>query len=88
MDEPKEVTVTISEKSFNLDLPIDDERLMACVFLGLKQYLKDGSSIKVRQAYKTFSGTQEVVTKVISRTEQVAEWGKETKSIISALRRL
>ena len=88
IDEPKEVGVTISERSFNLDLPIDDEKLMACVFFGLKQYVKNGSSIKVRQAYKTFSGTQEVVTKVISRTEQLAEWGKETKRIISALRKL
>ena len=87
MDEPKIVTVTISERSFNLDLPIDDEKLLACVFFGLKQYVKFVSPIKVKQAYKTFSGTQEIVTKVISKTEQVAEWGKETKRIISALRK-
>jgi len=87
MDELKEVIVTISERSFNLDLPIDDEKILACVFFGLKQYVKYVSSIKVKQAYKTFSGTQEIVTKVISKTEQVAEWGKETKSIISALRK-
>ena len=47
MDEPKEVTVTISERSFNLDLPIDDEELMAYVLFGLKQYVKSGSSIKI-----------------------------------------
>ena len=88
MDEPKKVTVTISERSFNLDLPIDDEELMACVFFGLKQYVKNYSSIKVQQAYKTFSGTQEIVTKVISSTEQLDEWGKETKRIISALLKL
>ena len=88
MDVPKEVSVTISERSFNLDLPIDDEKLMACVFFGLKQYIKSGSSIKVKQGYQTFSGTQEVVTKVISRTEQLDEWVKETKHIISALRKL
>jgi hypothetical protein len=86
MDELKEVIVTISERSFNLDLPIDDEKLMACVFSGLKQYVKNDSSIKVRQAYKTFSGTQEIVTKVILMTEQLDEWVKETKHIISTLR--
>jgi hypothetical protein len=45
MDEPKEVTVTISERSFNLDLPLDDEKLMACVFFGVKQYVKNGFPI-------------------------------------------
>ena len=88
MDEPKEVTVTISERSFNLDLPIDDEKLMACVFFGLRQYVKNGFPIKVKQAYKTFSGTQEIVTKVVSKTEQLNEWAKETKRIISTLRKL
>lgn len=88
MDEPKEVIVTISKRSFNLELPIDDEKLMAYVFLGLKQYVKSVSSIKVKQAYQTFSGTQEVVTKLISRTEQLDEWVEDTKPIISALRKL
>jgi len=88
MDEPKEVTVTISERSFNLDLPIDDEKLMACVFFGLKQYVKNGFPIKVKQAYKTFSGTQEIVTKVISKTDQLLEWGIEAKRIISTLKKL
>ena len=88
LDEPKEVTVTISERSYNLDLPIDDEKLMACVFFGLKQYVKNGFPIKVKQAYKTFSGTQEIVTKVISKTDQLLEWGMETKRIISTLGKL
>ena len=87
MDEPKEVTVTISEGSFKLDLPIDDEKLMACVFFGLKQYVKNGFPIKVKQAYLTFSGTEEVVTKVISSVQQVAEWRNEIKQAISAIRK-
>ena len=88
MDEPKEVTVTISERSYNLDLPLDDEKLMACVFFGLRQYVKNGFPIKFKQAYKTFSGTQEIVTKVISKTEQLTDWAKATKRIISTLRKL
>jgi len=88
MDEPKEITVTISERSLNLDLPVYDEKLRVCVLFGLKQYVKNGFPIKVKQAYKTFSGTQEVVTKVISTAEQLAEWGNEMKRIISTLRKL
>jgi hypothetical protein len=35
----------------------------------------------------TFSGTEEIMTKVISTTKQVAEWGKEIKGFISAIRK-
>ncbi|MGD2125311.1 MAG: hypothetical protein PVG99_04480 [Desulfobacteraceae bacterium] len=87
MADPTEVTVSITDNFFTIDLSIEDETLIASVLLGLGAYVKKGFSIKVRQSYKTFSGSQEIVTKVISRAEQVAEWGKETKQIISALRR-
>ena len=85
--DPKELGVSITDRYFTLDLPIEDETLIASVLLGLGTYVKKGLSIKVRQAYKTFSGSQEIVTKVISRPEQVADWGKEVHGIISALRR-
>jgi hypothetical protein len=85
--EPRELGVSITDRYFTLDLPIEDETLIASVLLGLGAYVKKGLSIKVRLAYKTFSGSQEIVTKVISRPEQVAEWGKEVRQILSALRR-
>jgi hypothetical protein len=85
--EPRELGVSVTDRYFTLDLPIEDETLIASVLLGLSAYVKKGLPIKVRQAYKTFSGSQEIVTKVISRPEQVTDWGKELRGIISALRR-
>jgi len=87
MQESREITVSITDRYFTIDLPNEDEQLIASVFLGLAQYVKKGFHIKVRQSYITFSGTEEVDTKVITRPQQVAEWGKETKGLISALQK-
>jgi hypothetical protein len=87
MTSPKEITTSITDRFFTIDLPIDDEKLIASVLLGLAQYVKSGNSLKVKQSYITFSGTQEIITKFISRPNQVAEWGKETKRCISALKK-
>jgi hypothetical protein len=83
--EPREISVSINERFFTIDLPIQDERLVASVLLGLGQYVKRGLPIKVKQSYITFSGSQEVSTMVISSTNQIAKWGKVTKGLISAL---
>jgi hypothetical protein len=66
MEEPREVTTSINERFFTIDLPIEDEHLIASVLLGLGQYVKRGFPIKVKQSY-------------------IADWGKETKGLISAL---
>ena len=87
MDELKVVTVSMNDRFFTIDLPIEDEKLIESVFLGLAQYVKEGSAIKVRQSYVTFSGSEEIVTKVISKTQQMAEWVKETKGLISGIRK-
>jgi hypothetical protein len=87
MEDPREITVSITDRFFTLDLPVDDEQLIGNVLLGLAQYVKAGSSIKVKEAYMTFSGTEEIATKVISTTKQVAEWGKEISGLISAIRK-
>ncbi len=87
MEDPREITVSITDRFFTLDLPIEDEKLIGTVLFGLAQYVKDGLPIKVRETYMTFSGTQEIMTKVISTTQQVAEWGKEISGLISALRK-
>jgi hypothetical protein len=85
MEEPREVTTSINERFFTIDLPIEDEHLIASVLLGLGQYVKRGFPIKVKQSYMTFSGSQEISTILISSPKQIADWGKETKGLISAL---
>ena len=87
MEDPREITVSITDRFFTLDLPIEDEKLIGNVLLGLARYVKEESSIKVKQAYMTFSGTEEIMTKVISTTQQLAEWGKEISEVISAIRK-
>lgn len=87
MEEPIEVAVSMNDRSFTIDLPIDDEKLIASVFLGLARYVNTVSAIKVKQSYVTFSGTQEVSSKLISKPQEIAEWGKETKGLISGLRK-
>ena len=85
MEEPRDISVSINERFFTIDLPIQDERLIASVLLGLGQYVKRGLPIRVKQSYITFSGSQEVSTMLISSTQQIAKWGKVTKDVISAL---
>ena len=87
MEEPREVAVSLNDRSFTMDLPIEDEKLIASVFLGLARYVNTVSAIKVKQSYVTFSGTQEVSSKLISKPQEIAEWGKETKGLISGLRK-
>ena len=85
MEEPRDISVSINERFFTIDLPIQDEKLIASVLLGLGQYVKMGLPIRVKQSYITFSGSQEVSTMVISSTQQIAKWAKVTKGLISAL---
>ena len=85
MEEPRDISVSINERFFTMDLPIQDERLIASVLLGLGQYVKRGLPIRVKQSYITFSGSQEVSTMLISSTQQIAKWGKVTKGLITAL---
>jgi hypothetical protein len=85
MEEPRDISVSINERFFTIDLPIQDERLIASVLLGLGEYVKRGLPIRVKQSYITFSGSQEVSTMLISSTQQIGKWGKVTKDLISAL---
>ncbi len=85
MEEPRDISVSINERFFTIDLPIQDETLIASILLGLGQYVKRGLPIRVKQSYITFSGSQEVSTMLISSTQQIAKWGKVTKGLITAL---
>ena len=87
MADPKEVGVTINERFLSVDLKIEDEELISSIFAGIALYVRKGLPVKVRQSYVTFSGSQEILTKFMSKTEHVAQWSQETKRIISALRR-
>ena len=85
MQEPQDVTVSMIDRFLTIELPIDDADLIADVFYGLTRYVEGGFGIKLRHSYRTFSGSQQIETKVISKPEDMAEWMKEAESLISAL---
>jgi hypothetical protein len=87
MADPKDVSVAINDRFVTIDLRIEDEDLLNSIFAGLALYVRKGLPIKIRQSYVTFSGSQEIMTKFLTKTEHVARWSQETKQIISALRR-
>ena len=87
MKEPRDVGIAIKDRFFTLDVSVDDEELIMSLLAGLAIYVRKGNSIKVRQSYVTFSGSQEIITKFISKTEQVGEWSNETKQILSVLKK-
>ena len=85
MQQPQDVTVSINDRFLTIELPINDSNLMFDVFHGLTQYVKQGFAIKLRHSYRTFSGSQQIETKVISKPEDMDEWMKEAERLISAL---
>ena len=85
MQEPREVTVSMNNRFLTIEFPIDDANLMANVFHGLTQYIKEGFGIKLRHSYMTFSGSQQIETKVISKPEEMTEWMREAEGLISVL---
>ena len=87
MEDPKEVSVAINDRFLTIDLKIEDEDLISGIFAGIALYVRKGMPVKVRQSYVTFSGSQEILTKYMTKTEHVAQWSQETRQIISVLRR-
>jgi len=85
MQEPQDVTVSMNDRFLTIELPIDDDNLTANVFRGLTQYVKEGFGMRLRHSYRTFSGSQQIETKVISKPEEMVEWIKDAQSLISAL---
>jgi chitinase len=87
MADPKEVSVTINDRFLTIDLKIEDEDLINSIFAGVALYVRKGLPVKVRQSYVTFSGSQEILTKFMTKTEHVTQWNQETKQILSLLKR-
>ena len=85
MQQAQDVTVSINDRFLTIELPINDSNLISDVFHGLTQYVKQGFGIKLRHSYRTFSGSQQIETKVISKPEDMDEWMKEAERLISAL---
>lgn len=88
MKEAKEVTVSINNRVFTIDLPVEDDELIETIFSALTEYVKKGFSIKVKEAYVTsLSDSIKIISKIISNSTQMNEWRTETKQLISVIRK-
>ena len=88
MKEPKEVTISISDRFLTIDLAVQDEDLIETFFTGLTEYVKNGLPIKVKQTYMNApSDSVNIITKLISKSVQMDEWRDEINQLISVLRK-
>ena len=86
--EAKEITISINNRILNVDLSIKDEDLIETLFNALTEYVKQGSAIKVRQSYMTSpSDSVKIISKIITKREQMDKWRHETRQLISVLRK-
>gem|GEM_PF-1159379 len=88
MEEAKNITISISNIAFNIDLDLEDEELIEIIFIALRVYVKKGSSINVKTSHVTsLSHSLKMVSRLISNTEQMDKWRAETKRMISMIRK-
>jgi hypothetical protein len=88
MREPKNVVITIDGKALTMELDLKDDDLVEALINAMALFVKNGSPIKVFQAYgrSLSSSSTTIVTKIISKPAQVAEWRDELKKVISSQR--
>ena len=84
--EPKEVTLTMNNSVFTMELAVRDWDLIRLIFDVLRGYVEQGQSLKVRESYMTSpSDSVKMISKIISKARQVDEWRGETRQLISIL---
>jgi hypothetical protein len=87
-EEAKEITVSINDRTFSLDISIKDQDLIEEIFKAFREYIKKGAPIKVKQTYMAApSESLKMISKIITKQEQVNEWRDETRQLISVLRK-
>ena len=88
MKQVKNVNISINNRVFTIDLAIEDEELIETIFNALTEYVKKGSSIKIKEAYVTsLSDSLKIISKIISNRAQMDEWRAEIKQLISIVRK-
>ncbi|RLB26115.1 MAG: hypothetical protein DRG66_07320 [Deltaproteobacteria bacterium] len=88
MKQVKDVNISINNRVFTIDLAIEDEELIETIFNALTEYVKKGSSIKIKEAYVTsLSDSLKIISKIVSNRAQMDEWRAEIKQLISIVRK-
>jgi cell division protein ZapA (FtsZ GTPase activity inhibitor) len=87
MDKTTEITITVSDRLFTVELPVHDEEFIEALANVLKRYLKKkGCKIKIRQAYvNSLEDSTQVVSKIISKSKEIDQWRNETGQFITTI---
>jgi cell division protein ZapA (FtsZ GTPase activity inhibitor) len=87
MEKTTEITITVSDRLFTVELPVQDDESIEAIADALKRYLKKkGSKIKIRQAYvNSLEDSTQVVSKVISNSKEIDRWRNETGQFITRI---
>jgi hypothetical protein len=90
MKKPKEVTVSIDDQFFTIELSVNDDDLIEAFFGMLKRYVKEKSPIKLTQAMvypESFSNETKIVTKTITQNKEIDKLRRELMSATATLMR-
>jgi hypothetical protein len=87
MAEAKDVTITITDRLFTLELALEDLDLIEVIFGALRKYVRKGSPIKLKEAcvdLDSLSKKAVIISKTLSRGREMDEWIGETKDLMAA----
>jgi hypothetical protein len=83
--EPKDVTVEMDDRFFQVTISMKDESLIEEMLDALSRDVDNGSSLRIRHVqWGALSSSQYMVMKIISHPRQLAPWRAELKTIMSA----
>ena len=87
MVEAKDVTITITDRLFTLELALEDLELIEVIFGALRKYVKKGSPIKLKEACVDLDSLSEkamIISKTISKGKEMDEWIGETRELMAS----
>ena len=86
--DPRQITVSVSDKNFNVDFNIEDAELIGGFLSLVKAYVKKGFPLKLRYTYGTsFSSSARIHTKVLRNLSQVEEFTDEMKQLLRLIKK-
>ena len=87
MAEAKDVTITITDRLFTLELALEDLDLIEVILGALRKYVKKGSPINLKEAcvdLDSLSKKAMIISKTLSKGREMEEWIGETKGLMAA----
>lgn len=87
MAEAKDVTITITDRLFTLELALEDLDLIEVILGALRKYVKKGSPINLKEAcvdLDSLSKKAMIISKTLSKGREMDDWIGETKGLMAA----